>query len=188
MARARARRRGRRRARAGTPGAALLAVPWVSVILLGLLVGALVDLYRPDPYVATTTITADSESAARETVVALSRSDVPERVETEIRLEERHRGRVQVEVSRPRGGLEVHVLGRAHDPRLAALAADTAAALAVDGSAGDLVMSRAAAVPTRPERDNVPWWLVVGVPVLGAGLHVERIRSRQEERAAGGLR
>lgn len=146
------------------------------------------DLHRPDPYVATTTITADSESAARETVVALSRSDVLERVETEIRLEERHRGRVQVEVSRLHGELQVQVLGRAHDPRLAALAADTAAALAVDGSGGDLLMSRAAVVPARPERERVPWWLVVGLPLLGAGLHVERMRSRQEERAAGALR
>ncbi|MGC5585591.1 hypothetical protein ACPYOC_14700 [Ornithinimicrobium sp. W1665] len=174
------RRRGRRRVRAGSLGEALLSVPWVTVVLLALVAVAAVDLLRPAVYAATTTITAGSDSSAARAAVDLTRTDVVDRVEERIELEEAWRGGVRVDVDRADGGPEVLVEGRAGDPRLAALAADTAASLAVADAPEDLTLSAPAEVPTRPVGEGPRWWVVVALPLLLAAALAEHARARRE--------
>ncbi|WP_289018687.1 hypothetical protein [uncultured Ornithinimicrobium sp.] len=180
-------RRGRRRARADSLTTALLAVPWVTVVLLVLVPVAAVDLLRPAVYAATTTVTATSEEAAGRAAVDLTRADVVGRVEDRIELEDAWRGTVHLAVDRAGEPDEVRVLARAADPRLAALAADTAAALAVSDAPEDLALSAAAAVPTRPEGEGPRWWVVSAVPLLVLAALVERVRARRETAPARGV-
>ena len=183
---ARSGRRGRRRARADSLTTALLAVPWVTIVLLVLVPVAAVDLLRPAVYAATTTVTATSEAVAARAAVDLTRADVVDRVEDRIELEDDWRGRVQVTVQRTGAEDEVLVRARAADPRLAALAADTAAALAVSDAPDDLALSEAAAVPTRPEGEG-PRWVIASLPLLVLAVLAEQVRARREtEQAAGG--
>lgn len=184
---ARSGRRGRRRARADSLTTALLAVPWVTIVLLVLVPVAAVDLLRPAVYAATTTVTATSEAVAARAAVDLTRADVVDRVEDRIELEDDWRGRVQVTVQRTGAEDEVLVRARAADPRLAALAADTAAALAVSDAPDDLALSEAAAVPTRPEGEGPRWWVIASLPLLVLAVLAEQVRARREtEQAAGG--
>lgn len=177
--------RGRRRARASSWVEALLAVPWVTVVLLVLVPIAAVDLLRPAAYSATATVTAVSDAAAGRAAVDLTRTDVVDRVERRIELEEEWHGRVQVAVDRTGGGPQVLVRARAGDPRLAALVADTAASLAVADAPEELALSAAAAVPTRPVGEGPRWWVVAALPLLVLAALVEHARERREGRRAG---
>lgn len=179
------RRRGRRRARASSWGEALLGVPWVTLVLVGLVLVAAVDLLRPAAYATVSTVTASSEAAARQAVADLNRPDVVDRVEERIELDEDWRGHVHLRVDRPPTGSEVVVRAQARDPRLAALAADTAAALAVTGAPDDLTLGSAAAVPVHPVGGGPRGWMVAGGPLLVVAGFAERARSRREAREAG---
>ncbi|HSP60285.1 MAG TPA: hypothetical protein VLO09_04425, partial [Ornithinimicrobium sp.] len=168
-------------------GEALLAVPWVTVVLLLLVSVAAVDLLRPAVYSTTATLVAGSDAAARRTAVDLARTDVVDRVEARIELEEEWRGRLRVGVDRAGGGREVRVEAQAPDPRLAALAADTAASLAVADAPDDLTLSSAAEVPTRPVGEGPRGWVVAALPLLVLAALAERARARREGRPAGAV-
>ena len=189
------RRRRRERSRAGrsrhTPlplRQRLLALPWVTFVLLALVAGAVVDALRPDIFEARSTVTALSRPAAAQAAVALTRADLAARVEDQVELEEQWRGTLRISVERPAPEAVV-VRAEAPDPRLAALAADTAAALVVEDDA-DLSLSDPAVVPTGPVDGGSWWpWVLAGGAALLLALSVERRRELREgvgpEHAAG---
>ncbi|GAA1171730.1 hypothetical protein GCM10009584_10810 [Ornithinimicrobium humiphilum] len=175
-ARSRRRRSRGRRAATLSPGQRLLALPWTTFVLLLLVVVGVVGLVRPATYEARSTVTAATAPAAAQAAVALTRTDVVGNVEDEVELEPHLRGDVALTVERP-ADTQVVVIASAPDPRLAALAADTAAALVVEGD-GDLTLSDAAVVPTRPTGIGTWWpWAAAGGTALLLALAVERRRD-----------
>lgn len=181
---------GRPRSGAGRHSAAargswphrLAAVPWLTLVLLGLVVMLAVTVLRPNVYTATAAVSATTGGAAARSAAALSSPELVTRVEQEIELDRGSAGGVSLRADRPAGRTEVLVTATAADPRLAALAADTAAALVVSERAGVLDLSRSAAVPTRPDGGRSPWWIGVAGAALVLALIVERLHERWELR------
>lgn len=156
-----------------------MALPWVTFVLVALVVGGVVDALRPDSFEARSTVTALSRPAAAQAAVALTRADLADQVEDRVELEPQWRGALEIAVERPEPE-SVVVRAEAPDPRLAALAADTAAALVVEDDA-DLSLTRAALVPTRPNGGGSWWpWVVGGGGALLLALAVERRREQNE--------
>jgi hypothetical protein len=160
----------------------LAAQPWLTLVLLVLVAVVGLSVLRPDTYAATATVTAATDRAAAQAAVALTRTDLVPRVVQAIELEDVRGGGIQLAIDRPPGGPELLVTSSARDPRLAALAADTAAALVVSERRDALSLSAPAAVPTRPVRGLSPWWAVGGLTALALALAVERLHDRWELR------
>jgi hypothetical protein len=162
-------------------------------VVLLLLVGTVgLSVLRPDTYAATATVTASDDRAASAGAVALTRRDLAPRVREELEVEGDVRAPFRLSVDHPVGEPVLLVTARAEDPRLAALAADTAAALVVTERRDELTLSTPAPVPVSPERTPSPWWAVAGLTALTLALLVERAHGRWELRhtpvrgAAGG--
>lgn len=152
----------------------LLALPWLTIVLAVLVLAGAASLARTDHFVATSTITATNTQAATAAAAALEADELTARVERDIELEERLHGTVTLTGDRP-GQLPVVVVrAQAPDPRLAALAADTAAALIVAEGQG-ITLAEPAVVPTAPVSQG-PWsiWALVGAVALTGAVLVER--------------
>ncbi|WP_122261719.1 hypothetical protein [Ornithinimicrobium cerasi] len=158
----------------------LAALPWLTFVLLLLVVTVGASVLRADSYAATATVSASSDRAASAGAVELTRADLLPRVREAIEM-----GRepsVRLAVDHPPGRPELLVTARADDPRLAALAADTAAALVVSERQDHLTLSAPATVPSAPERSPSPWWAAAGLTALALALLVERAHGRWELR------
>jgi hypothetical protein len=162
--------------------ARLAAQPWLTLVLLVLVAGVGLSVLRPDTYAATATVTATTDRAAADGAVALTRTDLVPRVEEAIELADVRAGRIRVAIDRPPDRPQLLVTTTARDPRLAALAADTAAALVVSEREDALSLTTPAAVPTRPVDRLSPWWAVGGLTALALALLVERLHERWELR------
>jgi hypothetical protein len=159
---------------------ALARWPWVTLLLLTVLGAGVVELARPVTYQATSVLSAPGEQAGDRATSALGDPDLVVRVEREIELTPPWRGGLGLDVHPgPDAGtsttrVEVQVLASAPDPRLAALAADTAVALVVRDHPDDgLELARAATVPAEPVRSFDPWWLLPAGGALLVALRVE---------------
>ena len=161
----------------------LRSLPWVTLVLVGLVLTCAVALLRPDDFSATGTVAASTPTAAGEVAVALASPDLPGRVEDEVELAQDRRGSLTLDVELL-GPSVVAVRALAPDPRLAALAADTAVALVVDGRA-DLRPEQAAVVPSRPvPSGRTGHWIAGAATALVVALLVEQDQLHREERAA----
>ena len=147
----------------------LSGIPWITaVLLLTLLVGGW-DLLRPLTYAAEATVAAGQERVADQVSVGMTDPDLERDVERAVELGPDLRGSVQLTVRHEQGDLRVHVRAEAPDPRLAAVAADTAAALTVQGRPDELELVAPAEVPTDPVDPRGAGWLVLaGLGLLAA--------------------
>ncbi|GAA5159913.1 hypothetical protein [Ornithinimicrobium tianjinense] len=167
-------------------------LPWMMLVLLGLVVVVSVSLLRPDTYAATATLTASSPRAASSGAVALSGRYLPHHVEEALELDPRRRGEIRVDVDNVDGS-ELAVTAFAHDPRLAALAADTASALVIREHPQDLSLQTPATVPSAPVSGQPLRWWALAAGLLGLAALLELTHERWEVRhtqlrPAGGLR
>lgn len=160
-------------------------LPWSTLVLLVLAVAAASVLLRPDVFSATATVQATSDRAAGQAAVELTRRDVLQRVHTAVELEPEWRGRVRLSLDHPQGEPVVLVTATSQDPRLAALAADTAAALVITDRADLLALARPATVPADPDNRPASWWWAVGAAALALALLVEVLHHRWELRHVG---
>ena len=104
-------------------------LPWVTLVLLaGLVVGG-TEALRQDEFAAEATLSAPTWVDADRASVALSGPQLAAQVEEEVELEPGFRGDLRLTVAENDERLEVVVRAVSTDPRLAALAADTALAL-----------------------------------------------------------
>lgn len=156
--------------------------PWLTLVLLALVVVVGASVLSPATYAATATVTATDRLAAAAGDVALTRTDLLPRVEEAIELEDARRGRLRLAVAGHPDRPELTVTATASDPRLAALAADTAAALVVSERRQSLTLSAPAVVPTRPVDGLATGWVVGGLTALALALAVERLHERWELR------
>ncbi|MGO0575832.1 hypothetical protein [Ornithinimicrobium panacihumi] len=153
-------------------------MPWVTLVLTTVAAVLAVMLVRPDGYAATSTVTAATPRVAQQTAVALTRLDLGSRVATELELDPSWRGDVHYEIDHRPQDRALLITARSTDPRLSAVAADTAAALAVtDLEEGELSLASTAQVPTAPERQISRWWIALALGALAlAGLVEWRYR------------
>ncbi|MDO5739150.1 MAG: hypothetical protein Q4P07_03270 [Ornithinimicrobium sp.] len=162
---------------------ALASLPWVTVVLVALVTVLGVVLAGPDTYASTATITNTTDHVGQRAAVALTALDLEPRVEQEMELDQRRRGEVRLSVDRIPQEHLILVSARANDPRLAALAADTAAALVISQFPGELDLSMAAPVPTAAEGRLSGWWIGAAAVSLTVALLTERRHRRWEQLA-----
>ncbi|ANS79285.1 hypothetical protein SGUI_1889 [Serinicoccus hydrothermalis] len=173
MGRHRSARHGERPA--STHALLLTGIPWVTLVLVLTLVLGGWQLLRPQTYAAQATVTATEERAADRTSVRLTEPGLAREVEAAVELGDDLRGSVDLSVRHEQADLRVHVLAQAPDPRLAVLAADTAAALTVADSPDELELVEAAEVPTEPVDRGGPGWLVLAALGLVVALWAEGV-------------
>lgn len=154
---------------------ALAAQPWITLVLLGALLVAGLGLLTPGRYATQSSLSAPSTRAADDAVARLTDPSLVRQVEDAIELAPDLRGTVRLAAERDEEPLEVVLVATAPDPRLAAVAADTAVALVVDAypEAG-YALSVPAAVPTERERGRSLTWAWLTVVALVAAGWVER--------------
>lgn len=154
---------------------ALAARPWITLVLLGALVIGVLGLLGQDDYAADAVLVTPTARASSQAAVQLSRPELVREVEDAVELGPDLRGEVVLEVAEDDEPLEVVLRATAPDPRLAALAADTALALLVDEhpDAG-YELSVPAAVPTDPVRPLTLWWAWATPLLLVVAIWVER--------------
>lgn len=154
---------------------ALAAQPWITLVLLGALVIGLLGLLGRDQYAADAVLTTPTARAASEAAVRLSGPGVVGEVEEAVELAPALRGDVTLDVAADHEPLEVVLRATASDPRLAALAADTALALLVE-DAPDVgyEIGTPATVPTDPVRPRTLRWAWVALVALAVAVWVER--------------
>lgn len=158
----------------------LLALPWVTFVLVALVAVAVVGVLRPASFEARSTVSASTVPAAAQAAAELTRRDLARQVEQQVELESQWRGSVRIWVDRPDDRPVVVVRAQAPDPRLAALAADTAAALVVEGD-DELRLAEPAVVPTRPAGGSSWWpWALAGAAALALAVLLERLHERRE--------
>lgn len=149
-------------------------LPWITLVLLAALVVGGAEVLRADRFAAESALFAPTGFAADRASVALSAPRLVGAVEDEVELAPRLRGDLGLEVAEDDERLEVVVRATATDPRLAALAADTAVALVLRDhpDAGYSVLSTAS-VPTDPVGPRTLWWVWLGVVALAGASWVE---------------
>lgn len=162
---------------------ALASWPWITIVLVVTLLVGGVELLRSSDYAATAGLTATDGDAADLAESRLADPALPDLVEEEVELGPQWTGRVGLDVTREPDGRELRVTGTAPDPRLAALAADTAAALVaadVNGTAGAgeptaaaLQLTEPAPVPSDPDRPRTLSWAWIGLLALVPALWLE---------------
>ncbi|MFK5634312.1 MULTISPECIES: hypothetical protein [unclassified Ornithinimicrobium] len=162
----------------------LLSLPWLTLVLAALVVAAGTDLLRPDRYAATATLEASTDRGAEVAAVSLSRTDLSDRVEQEVELDEQWAGRIRASVDHRAGEPVLLVTAVTPDPRLSALAADTAAALALTEDPEGLTLAAPAEVPTRAVGDRAWWWFAAGAAAVVLALAGESVAARRERRPA----
>lgn len=159
--------------------------PWVTVVLITALVLGGIELLRPGGYTAEATLSAPDAGSADRASTLLAGPDLVDRVEEEVELGQQWRGRIDLRVRHDAGSPEVVVLGSAPDPRLAALAADTAAALVVTERGDGLQLTQPAAVPTESEAPGTLSWAWAGLLALAGALWAEGAHRRWSREHAG---
>lgn len=167
-------------------GQLLAGLPWVTLVLVVLVAAVGTGVLRQDVFRATSVVTSPSGAALDEAAARLLAPAAGRQVEEQIELGARWRGSLTLAVERPYEPVLL-VRAQAPDPRLAALAADTAAALVVR-SAGEaeLSLSEPAPVPTGPVRRRAGWlWWPAGAAALALAVLLER-RHRSGGPGAGG--
>lgn len=173
--------------------------PWVTLALVGLVLGGAIHVLSEESFAATATLTADEVRAADQASVALTAPRLIERVEAEIELEAPWQDRIELKIVHDYLSPDVHVTAIAPDPRLAALAADAAITLVVqdfagqsaqgadaegtdsegtDSTAGEagqsvLTMSQAAVIPAEPDHGPSQWWWASGGILLALAALLE---------------
>lgn len=149
-------------------------LPWITLVLIaGLVVGG-VQVLREDRFAAEATLSAPTGLHADRASVVLSGPRIVAAVEEEVELEPDFRGDLRLEVAEDDERLDVVVRAVATDPRLAALAADTALALVLrDNPDVDYSVTSTATVPTEPLRQQSTWWVWIGLLALAGALWVE---------------
>ena len=149
-------------------------LPWITIVLLAALVVGGVEVLREDRFATEATLTAPDWVSADRASVALSSPRLVGEVEQEVELGPGYRGDLQLEVADDDERLDVVVRATATDPRLAAIAADTAAALVLQAHPeGAYVLSQTASVPSDPVRPRAVWWIWPGLVALVGALWVE---------------
>ncbi|QFG70035.1 hypothetical protein [Ornithinimicrobium pratense] len=149
-------------------------MPWITLVLLAALVVGGAEVLREDRFAAEATLLAPTGLDADRASVALSDPGMVGAVEDEIELGPHVRGNLGLEVGQDDERLDVAVRATATDPRLAALAADTAVALILrDHPDVDYSVLSTATVPTEPLRPRTLWWAWLGVVALAGALWVE---------------
>lgn len=165
-------------------------LPWITLVLLaGLVVGG-AEVLREDEFAAEATLSAPTWLDADRASVALSGPQLAAAVEEEVELEPGFRGDLRLEVAENDERLEVVVRAISTDPRLAALAADTALALVLrDHPEVDYSVRSTATIPAEPLRPGSTWWVWVALVALAGALWVEgahRVWLRDHPPAAVG--
>lgn len=152
----------------------LAGLPWITIVLvLTLLVGG-IDLLRPNRYAAEATLTAGEVADADRVAMLAADPDLVDIVEDQIELGEDYRGTVWLSVHHEQDDLDVHVQAVTPDPRLTALAADTAAGALVQILGEDqLTLSQPAPVPTEPTRGRSLLWVWFALAGLLAAVWME---------------
>ncbi|WP_131106314.1 hypothetical protein [Ornithinimicrobium sufpigmenti] len=149
-------------------------LPWITLVLLAALVVGGAEVLREDRFAAEATLSASTGIEADRASVALSAPRLVDAVEEEIELEARLRGDLRLEVAEDDERLDVVARATATDPRLAALAADTAVALVLrDHPDVDYSVQSTASVPTDPVQPRTLWWVGLGLVALAGALWVE---------------
>lgn len=169
------RRRQARHAQARHWTHRVAGLPWITLVLLAGLLVAGVELLRSEDFAADAVLSAPSALAADRASVALTARDMVTRVEQEVELTDPDLRRgLSLGVAEDDEPLEVVARATASDPRLAALAADTAAVLVMqDHPEVGYQLVAAAATPTEPERGRATWWVWPGLLALGLALWAE---------------
>jgi hypothetical protein len=155
---------------------ALAGLPWITVVLVVTLAVGGIELLRPHSYAASATVAAPDVRSADAASMLMADPALVDRVEDEVELGQAYRGSVDLRVEHARDDLSVHVEATAPDPRLAALAADTAAVLLVQdrgGSTGGLTFAGAAQVPAEPVRQRSLLWVWVALVALAGAVWME---------------
>ena len=173
--RARARRAARHAARHEHWTHAVAAQPWITFVLLAALLVGVLGLLGREEYAAEAVLKTPTARASADAAVQLSRPALVSEVEEAVELAPGVRGDVVLEVAEDDEPLEVVLRATAPDPRLAALASDTALALLVDThpDAG-YELSAPAPVPTEPVRPRTLWWAWTTLVALAVAIWVER--------------
>ena len=153
----------------------LAGVPWITLVLLAVLALGTAELVRPRTYLATATLTAPTVAAADQLATQLADPDLRPRVEREVELDPELTGSVRLAVRDEEQEREVSLEATAPDPRLAALAADTGAAVVAQDRADGTSLSEAAEVPTEPVDRRGPAWLVAAAAALAVAVRVEGV-------------
>lgn len=169
-----ARRRARHAARHQHWTHALAAQPWITLVLLAALVVGGLGLLRADRYAAEATLGTPGARASSQAAVLLSAPGLVGEVEEAVELSPDLRGELRLDVVEDDDPLQVVLRATAGDPRLAALAADTALALVVDDRADDgYEITASAVVPTDPVRPRSLLWAWVTLAALALAVWVE---------------
>lgn len=151
----------------------LAGVPWITLVLLVVLGLGALELSRPRTYLATATLTATTERAADQVSVRLTDPALRTATERAIELDPELVGSVGLQVRHDTRDPQVHLEAQAPDPRLAAVAADTAAALVVQERDDGTRLSETARVPTEPQGERGLTWLVVAAAALALAVRIE---------------
>lgn len=171
---AQARRRARHAARHQHWTHALAAQPWITLVLLAALVVGGLGLLRADRYAAEAALGTPDARASSQAAVLLSAPGLVGEVEEAVELSPDLRGDLRLDVVEDDDPLEVVLRATAGDPRLAALAADTALALVVQERADDgYEITASAVVPTDPVRPRSLLWAWVALAALALAIWVE---------------
>lgn len=179
LARGRSRRRARHAARHEHWTHALAAQPWTTLVLLAAVVVGLLGLRGDDQYAAEAVLTTPSARASSEAVVLLTSPALVDEVEQAVELAPALQGEVFLEVAEHAERGKVVLRATAPDPRLAALAADTALSLLVHTHPEEgYELSVPAAVPTHPVRSRALWWAWATPVALAAAIWMERHHGR----------
>ncbi|KUG52485.1 hypothetical protein AVL62_14260 [Serinicoccus chungangensis] len=151
----------------------LARLPWITLVLLVVLVVGTAELVQPRTYAASATLTAPTERAADQLSVQLTDPALPSEVERAVELDPELSGSVRLAVRHEAEDREVHLQATAPDPRLAALAADTGAALSVQERADGTELTQGARVPTEPVDDRGLLWLILAAALLAVAVRIE---------------
>lgn len=184
-------RSGRHAARHESWLHAVAGLPWVTLVLVGALLTGWIGLAREDRYVAEAAMTAAGAQQATGLAERLGHPGLAAEVEEQVQLASARRGSVRLEVVRGEDPATVVLSASAPDPRLAAVAADTAVALvgAERTAAGEDVELAPASIPTEAATGRGLTWVWVSALGLALALWAEgahRVwRRRQPEAVAG---
>ena len=152
----------------------LAGLPWITLVLLLVLVVGGLDLLRPNSYASEATLAAVDERTADRVSMLAADPDLVQRVEAAVELGPDYLGTVDLAVHHATADPEVLVEATAPDPRLAALAADTAAGLLLEDTGADgLELSSPAEVPTDPTRERNLLWVWAAVAALAGAVWME---------------
>lgn len=152
----------------------LAGLPWITIVLVLILLVGTIDVLRPNRYTGESTLTAADEATADRVSMLLADPDLVDRVEGDIELGSAYEGTVSLTVHHAAEDTEVHVAATTPDPRLSAVAADAAAGLLIeDVPEGQLSLSGPAQVPTDPDGERDLRWVWLALVALAGAVWME---------------